>query len=263
MTAKSILEEYFGVADKAVVVTGGSRGIGRAIAEAFVRGGARVYISARKAEACDQAAEELRAFGVCESIPADLSTIEGCRVLADAVAARESTLDVLVNNAGALWAAPIADYPESGWDKAFDVNVKGPFFLVQALLPMLQAAAAPDNPARVINVGSIDAFHVPSHETFAYSSSKAAVHHLSRHLAARLAPLSITVNVIAPGLFESRMTQGTIEQRGAEWVLAPVPMKRFASPTDLAGAAIYLSSKAGSYVTGAVLPVDGGMATTL
>jgi NAD(P)-dependent dehydrogenase (short-subunit alcohol dehydrogenase family) len=257
------IESLFDVRGKTVCVTGGSRGIGYAIAEGFVRGGARVYICGRNAQSCDLAAKALSELGECHSIPANLGSIEGCRSFAVALAEQETKLDVLVNNAGSIWAERIADYPESGWDKVFDVNVKGPFFLVQALLPLIEAAASPANPARIINVGSIDALHVPHHETYAYSSSKAAVHQLSLHLAAQLAPRSVTVNVIAPGMFKSRMLQGTLEARGEEAVLQPVPMKRFAGPPDMAGAAIFLASSAGSYVTGAVLPVDGGTATTL
>ena len=259
----TIIQDLFGVAGKVVLVTGGSRGIGLAIAEGFVKAGARVYICSRKADACDLAAKALSESGECHSLPADLGTVEGCQSLADAIARRESRVDVVVNNAGAIWAETLADYPESGWDKVFDLNVKGSFFLVQALISLLKAAATSEDPARIINVGSIDAFHVPGHETYAYSSSKAAVHQLSRHLAAQLAPFSVTVNVIAPGLFKSKMLTGTLAQRGEEAVLAPIPLKRFVSPSDMAGAAIYLASRAGSYVTGAILPVDGGTATTL
>jgi len=257
-----VIEELFGVQGKVVLVTGGSRGIGLAIAEGFVRAGARVYISARNAEACAVAAKELTKHGDCRAVPADLGTAEGREMLGGVLSERENRLDVLVNNAGAIWAETVADYPESGWDKVYDLNVKGSFFLVQALLPLLREAASPRDPARVINVGSIDGFHVPHHETYAYSSSKAAVHQLSRHLAAQLAPVPVTVNVIAPGMFKSRMLSGTLARRGEEAVLAPVPLKRFVSPSDMAAAAIYLASPAGSYLTGAVIPVDGGTATT-
>lgn len=263
MSSSEHLTDLFGVAGKTVLVTGGSRGIGLAVAEGFVRAGARVYICSRNAEVCDAAAEQLRAHGDCHSIPADLSTVEACRDLAAALAEREGRLDVLVNNAGAIWAETLESYPESGWDKVFDLNVKGSFFLVQALVPLLRTAATPEEPGRVINIGSIDAFHVPKHETYAYSSSKAAVHQLSKHLAATLAADSITVNVIAPGMFKSKMLQGTLERKGEETVLEPVPLKRFADASDMAGSALFLASRAGAYVTGAVLPVDGGTATTL
>lgn len=253
----------FDVSGKVVVVTGGSRGIGFGIARGFVRAGARVYICSRKEADCRSAAEELSAEGACVAMPADLGTVDGCRAFAAALGEREEHLDVLVNNAGAIWVETIADYPEGGWDKVFDLNVKGSFYLVQALLPLLREGASAADPARIVNIGSIDAFHVPDHETYAYSSSKAAVHHLSKHLAAQLAPSHITVNVIAPGRYRSQMLENAIELEGADEMLAPIPLKRFAEGDDLAGAAIYLSSRAGSFVTGVVLPVDGGHATTL
>jgi NAD(P)-dependent dehydrogenase (short-subunit alcohol dehydrogenase family) len=164
-------------------------------------------------------------------------------------------------NAGALWSAPLAEYPETGWDKVFDLNVKGVFFLIQALLPVLEAAATAENPARIINVGSINALRIPNHETYAYTASKAALHNLTRHLASQLAPRHITANVIAPGLFPSKMLAATIEKKGLEATAEPIPLKRLTAPSDMAGAAIFLASKAGSYLTGAVLPVDGGFAT--
>lgn len=263
MPADTMLQELFGVEGKVVLVTGGSRGIGLAIAKGFTQAGARVYISSRKANVCDSAAEELSRDGDCISVPADVGTIEGCRSLADAISAREARLDVLINNAGALWAASLSDYPESGWDKVYDLNVKGSFFLIQALAPLLKAAATPEDPARVINIGSIDGLHVPTHETYAYTSSKAALHHLSRHLAGYFAQFAVTVNVIAPGMFRSKMMEATVEQRGEDAVLEAVPLKRFASPSDMIGAAIYLASRAGSYVTGVIVPVDGGTATTV
>jgi NAD(P)-dependent dehydrogenase (short-subunit alcohol dehydrogenase family) len=169
----------------------------------------------------------------------------------------------MINNAGAIWAAPLAEYPESGWDKVFDLNVKGTFFLIQALEPLLAAAGTAQDPARIVNVGSIDAFHIPSHETYAYSSSKAALHQLTLHLASRLASRHITANVIAPGMFPSKMMASTLERKGLDATVEPIPLKRLTGPADMAGAAIYLASKAGSYLTGAVLPVDGGYATTL
>jgi NAD(P)-dependent dehydrogenase (short-subunit alcohol dehydrogenase family) len=253
----------FDVAGKVVVVTGGSRGIGFGIAEGFVRAGARVYICSRKLEDCEKAAAELSAYGECHALAANLSSAERTRDFATRLAERESRVDVLVNNAGNIWVEKLADYPESGWDKVFDLNVKGVFFLTQALIPLLEASARSDDPSRIINIGSIDAFHVPEHETYAYTSSKAAVHQLSKHLALKLAPSHITVNVIAPGRYRSQMLENAIELEGADEMLAPIPLKRFAEGADLAGAAIYLSSRAGSFVTGAVLPVDGGHATTL
>jgi NAD(P)-dependent dehydrogenase (short-subunit alcohol dehydrogenase family) len=261
--AAQLASDLFDVSGKVVVVTGGSRGIGYGIAEGFVRAGARVYICSRKTADGEKAAAELSAYGECFPFAANLGSVEGCRAFASELAARESRVDVLVNNAGNIWVEKLADYPESGWDKVFDLNVKGVFYLVQALIPLLEAGASQDDPARILNIGSIDAFHVPEHETYAYSASKAAVHHLSKHLAARLAPSHMTVNVIAPGRYRSQMLENAIELEGAEEMLAPIPLKRFAEGPDLAGAAIYLSSRAGSFVTGAMLPVDGGHATTL
>jgi NAD(P)-dependent dehydrogenase (short-subunit alcohol dehydrogenase family) len=257
------IQDLFGVAGKVVLVTGGSRGIGYGIAEGFAKAGAKVYICSRKEADCKQAAKDLSEFGQVEAITANLSNIEGTQELANEIASREERLDVVVNNAGALWAAGLEEYPESGWDKTYDLNVKGTFFLIQALLPLLKKSATKESPGRIVNIGSIDAYHVPKHETYAYSSSKAAVHMLSKHLAWKLAPEHITVNVIAPGLYLSKMLQGTLETKGEEALLEPVPLKRLAAPSDLAGAAIFLSSKASSFVTGEVLSVDGGYATTL
>lgn len=252
-------EALFSVRDKAVMVTGGSRGIGRMIAEGFVRSGARVYISARKAAACHATAEELSAFGPCVSIPADLSTEEGCRRLAVELSGREPRLHVLVNNAGATWGAPLDTFDDAAWDRALDLNVKGVFHLTKFLVPTLQAAATTDDPARVINVGSIDGLHVPMLETYSYSASKAAVHHLTRVLAKRLAP-DVTVNAVAPGPFESKMMAATLNEFGDQ-IAASAPLRRIGRPDDMAGVAIYLASAAASYVTGAVIPVDGGIYT--
>lgn len=256
-------QSLFDVSGKVVVVTGGSRGIGRGIAEGFVRAGAKVYICSRKAEDCEKTAAELSAFGECHGFAANLGSVEGARAFAATLAERESQVDVLVNNAGNIWVETLADYPESGWDKVYDLNVKGVFFLVQAMMPLLEASATHEDPARIITIGSIDAFHVPEHETYAYSSSKAAVHMLTRHLALKLADKHMTANVIAPGRYRSQMLENAIELEGADEMLAPIPLKRFAEGPDLAGAAIYLASRAGSFVTGAMLPVDGGHATTL
>ena len=176
---------------------------------------------------------------------------------------RETSLDVLVNNAGAIWAAPFEEYPTAGWDKVYDINVKGCFFLIQELLPLLQAAASPEDPARIINIGSVNVLRIPTHETYAYVGSKAALHHISRHLAGRLGERFITVNVIAPGRYPSKMLTADIERRGLDEVVAPIPLKRLTGDSDMAGAALYLASKAGAYLTGAVIPVDGGMGTTV
>jgi NAD(P)-dependent dehydrogenase (short-subunit alcohol dehydrogenase family) len=252
-----MVKDLFSVADKSVVVTGGSRGIGLMIARGFVEHGARVYVSARKRAACDEAAAELSKHGRCVSLPADVSTEAGARALAAAVARQEGAVHVLVNNAGANWAAPLAEYPDEAWDKVLALNVKGVFNLTRALLPQLEAAARPGDPARVINVGSIDGLHVPLFETYAYSASKAAVHHLTRVLASRLAP-RVTVNAIAPGPFESKMMAKTLD-RFRDVIVASCPLERIGEPEDMAGVAIYLASRAGAYVTGAVIPVDGGI----
>ncbi|MBA3741427.1 SDR family oxidoreductase [Sporichthya sp.] len=260
---QSWVQDLFGLRGKVALVTGGSRGIGRGIAEGLVRAGAKVYISARDAQVCQEAASEMLRWGDCTALPAHLGTLDGCEELARQIALREPKIDLIVNNAGALWSAPLSEYPEEGWDKVFDLNVKGVFFLVRELLPLLEKAGTPEDPARIINVGSIDGLHVPSHPTYAYSASKAAVHHLTRHLARDLAAHNITVNAIAPGMYPSKMLKGTLETRGAESMLARTPIKRFVQDSDMVGTTLYLASRAGAYVTGVVLPVDGGTATTL
>ena len=256
------MKDLFSIQGKVALVTGGSRGIGAMIARGFVENGARVYIAARKAAECDRAAAELSALGPCVAIQADLGSEAGCRALADAVAAREPALHVLVNNAGANWGAPLAEYPDAAFEKVMNLNVKGVFHLTRFCLPLLEKAARPGDPARVINVGSIDGLHVPSLETYAYSASKAAVHHLTRVLARRLAPHRVTVNAVAPGPFESKMMAATLE-RFHDAIVGSCPLGRIGEPEDMAGVAIYLASRAGAYVTGAVIPVDGGIATTL
>ncbi|HTL86356.1 MAG TPA: SDR family oxidoreductase [Acidimicrobiia bacterium] len=255
------MPDLFDISGKTALVTGGSRGIGLMIARGFVEAGAKVYISSRKADVCDEVAAELSKVGTCISVPADLSDDSECTRLAGEVAAVESRLHILVNNAGATWGAPIADYPASAFDKLLTLNVKAPFLLTQALLPQLEAAGTPDDPARVLNIGSIDAIQVPLMETYAYSSSKAAVHQLTRHLARTLGPRNVTVNAIAPGPFESKMMAETLRNFG-DSIARSSPLGRIGRPDDMAGVAIYLSSRAGSYVTGAVIPVDGGIATT-
>ena len=247
----------FSLAGRSALITGGSRGIGRMIAEGFLAQGARVYISARKAEACDQAARELSAFGPCVSLPADVSTLEGVHALVEAYAKHESTLDILVNNAGAAWGAPYDEFPESGWDKVVDLNLKTPFFLTQALTPMLRKAAT-DHLAKVIHIASIDGVSVNPQETYSYAASKAGLIHLTRRMALKLAPERIAVSAIAPGAFASDMNRDA-RDHGDE-VAHRVPAGRIGTPEDMAGAAIYLASRAGDYVVGSTLIVDGGAA---
>ena len=250
--------DLFSVKNKVALVTGGTRGIGLMIARGYVEAGAKVYVSSRKQDVCDRVAAELSRIGTCVSVPGDCSTQAGCEALAAAVAAHESRLDILVNNAGANWGAPLAEYPDAAWDKVLALNVKAIFHLTRACLPMLRAAATAADPARVINIGSIDGLHVPLLETYAYSSSKAAVHHLTRVLAARFASDHITVNAVAPGPFESKMMHETLE-RFRDAIVGSCPLGRIGEPDDMAGVAIYLASRAGAYLTGVVIPVDGGI----
>lgn len=252
------MKDLFSVAGKVVLVTGGTRGIGLMIARGFVENGAKVYVSSRRKETCDEAAAELSKLGTCISLPADVSTEAEANRLAAEIGSREPALHVLVNNAGANWGAPLAEYPDAAWDKVLALNVKGVFHLTRALVPLLEKGVRPGDPARVINIGSIDGLRVPLLETYAYSASKAAVHHLTRTLAARLAPNHITVNAVAPGPFESKMMAATLDAfRDA--IVASCPLGRIGEPEDMAGVAIYLASRAGAYVTGAVIPVDGGI----
>lgn len=256
----SRLQQLFSLAGKTALVTGGSRGIGLMIARGYVEAGARVYVSSRKAQACDRVAAELSALGSCVSLPADLATTEGRAVVVHELEAREPALHVLVNNAGATWGAPLADYPESGFDKVMDLNVKAIFFLTRDLLPLLEKAATPGDPARVINIGSIDGITVPAVDNYAYSAAKAAVHQMTRVLAARLAGRHVTVNAVAPGPFESQMTAWLLTNF-RDRVEQACPLGRIGEPDDMAGIAIYLASRAGAYVNGAVIPVDGGIST--
>jgi len=256
------MSDLFSIEGKTALVTGGSRGIGLMIARGFVEAGATVYISSRKAEVCDQVAAELSQVGTCISMPADLSTAEECARLARELAAREPALHILVNNAGANWGAPLAEFPGSAWDRVLDLNLKGVFELTRDLVPTLAAGASAADPARVINIGSIDGLHAPDLETYSYSTSKAAVHHLTKVLAKRLARERITVNAIAPGPFESKMMAATLDAF-RDSIIASCPLRRIGEPDDMAGTAIFLASRAGAYLTGAVIPVDGGMSTTL
>ena len=252
------MKNLFDVSGKVALVTGGSRGIGEMIAEGYVTNGVRTYISSRKAEACDATAARLAEIGECISIPADLSTADGITGLVEEIGRREQRLDILVNNAGATWGEPIESFPEHGWDKIMDINVKSPFFLTRALLPLLEKAGSADDPARIIMVGSIDGLNVNRLPTFSYGPSKAAVHHLARTLASHLADRHITANAIAPGLFPSKMTAHVMKKMGRK-IVKGTPLQRAGKPEDMAGVAIYLAAPASSFVTGVVIPVDGGI----
>ncbi|MFI6519651.1 SDR family oxidoreductase [Spirillospora sp. NPDC050679] len=250
--------DLFSLAGKNALVTGGTRGIGLMIARGLLQAGAaRVVVSSRKPEACEKAAAELAEFGTAVPVPADISTEAECLRLAEAVG--DGPLHILVNNAGATWGAPLAEFPASAWDKVVDLNLKAPFYLTRALLPRLREAATPDDPARVINIGSVDGIMTPG-ERYSYTASKAGIHQLTRVLAKELGPEGVTVNAIAPGPFESKMMAATLDAFG-DVIASTVPLRRIGRPDDMAGAAVYLASRAGAYVNGAVIPVDGGLTT--
>ncbi|MEM7360314.1 MAG: SDR family oxidoreductase [Pseudomonadota bacterium] len=257
-----MLEQLFSMQDKVCVVTGGSRGLGYYMAKGFLAAGAkRVYITARKAPACLAAAEELSEFGDCVAIPGNVSSMEDIEALVKELSEREQTIDVLVNNAGVGWLEPLEDFSELGWDKVMDINVKAPFFLTKALLPLLSAGATADNTASVINIGSIAGICGET-DTFSYAPSKAAIHQITRNLAVTLADHHIRVNAIAPGRFFSKMTEyASQNQEMYESEIAVIPLHRWGSETDISGVAIMLSSTAGAFITGQIIPVDGG--TTL
>ena len=251
-------DQLFSVRGRSALVTGGSRGIGRMIAEGFLRAGARVYISARKAEACDATAKELSAIGPCVSLPADVSTLDGIKALVAAYQKHEPSLDILVNNASAAWGAPFDEFPESGWDKVLNLNLKSPFFLTQALHGALKAAASPEQPAKVINICSIDGIRLNPQETYSYHASKSGLIYLTRRIAAELIKDQINVTGIAPGAFASEMNRVARDQ--SVEVAKRIPSRRIGRDEDMAAAAIYLASRAGDYVVGETIAVDGGVA---
>ena len=253
-----MFKDLFSLQGRTALVTGGSRGIGKMIAAGFVAYGAKVYISSRKAQQCDATAAELAQQGACFSLPQDISTLEGCKALAAAYLAREQRLDILVNNAGAAWGAEFDEFPEHGWDKVMNLNVKSPFFLTQVLHAALAKAATPEQPAKVINIASIDGIKINPLETYSYHASKAALIHLTRRMAARLVRDRIVVSAIAPGPFASDMNRAARDH--ADQVAARTPLRRIGTDEDMAGAAIYLASRAGDYVVGDTIAVDGGNA---
>ena len=249
--------DLFSLKGRTALITGGSRGIGKMIAAGFLAQGAKVYISSRKAADCDATAQALSAQGAtCISLPANVSTLDGIHGLVAAYTAREGTLDILVNNAGAAWGETFETFPESGWDKVVDLNLKAPFFLTQALIAPLRAAAKVQ-PAKVINIASIDGVSVNPQETYSYAASKAGLIHMTRRMALRLAQDNIVVSAIAPGAFASDMNR--IARDHAEETAKHIPAGRIGRDEDMAGAAIYLASRAGDYVMGSTLVVDGGV----
>jgi NAD(P)-dependent dehydrogenase (short-subunit alcohol dehydrogenase family) len=251
------MDDLFSIAGKVAVVTGGSRGIGEMIARGFVERGAKTYITARNRQELDATATRLSAMGECIALAADLGSLDGVSRFVKALAERESCLHILVNNAGATWGAPLDEFPEEGWDKVMNLNVKSLFFLTQQLLPLLRQAASGDDPARVINIGSVNSFMHAAMENYSYSASKSAVQCLTRHLGADLVSDNINVNGIAPGYFPSRMTAYLLEDEAE--LLKEIPRARLGTPEDAAGAAVFLASRASSYVIGQMLVVDGGM----
>ncbi|MFN3960629.1 MAG: SDR family oxidoreductase [Parvularculaceae bacterium] len=252
------MKNLFSLQNRTALITGGSRGIGKMIAQGFLEYGAKVYISSRKADQCETAAEELSQFGHCKAIPQDVSTVEGCKILERAYGRHETSLDILVNNAGAAWGAEFDEFPESGWDKVMNLNVKSPFFLTQVFHERMKAAATKEKPGKVIMIASIDGIRINPWETYSYQASKAALIHLTRRMAARLIKDNICVSGVAPGAFASEMNRAARDHAGA--VAAMVPAGRIGADEDMAGVAIFLASRAGDYVVGDTIAVDGGVA---
>ncbi len=260
---QSFYEQVFGVRGKVALVTGGTRGIGLMIAEGLVKAGARVYVASRKLDACEETEATLSQWGECVAIPSDVATIEGCERLADEINSREARLDILVNNAGVTWSEDIDKFHEKAWDKVMDLDVKSPFFLIQKLLPLLRAAASPENRASIINVTSVNGLKPSSLRNYSYVAAKAGLGQLSVQLARDLLHDNINVNVMAPGLFKSKMTAPIFATEELEaQALAAQPMRRAGAMEDAAGLVIYFSSKAGSFITGETIACDGGAVST-
>ncbi len=253
------MKDLFDVSGKVAVVTGGSTGIGAMIARGFVENGVKTYITARKQPQLDETAAALSEFGECIALQSDLSTMDGLNAFADAVLAREDKIDILINNAGATWGAPVDEFPESGWDKVMDLNVKSIFFLTQRFLPALRAAGSKDEPARVVNIASINGITHPGMDNYSYSASKAAVIQLTRHMAADLGPDNININGIAPGFFPSKMTAFLLPDDPEEMEVTEQPIRRLGRAEDAAGTTIYLCSKASNYLCGHTIVMDGGV----
>ncbi len=251
------MNNLFNLEGKVAIITGGSRGIGAMMARGFVENGVKTYITARKKEELDATAKELSQYGQCIAIVSDISTLDGIKALTQEIMQHEDKIDILINNAGATWGAPVTEFPEAGWDKIMDLNVKSPFFLIQQLLPVLKAAGSKEDPARVINIGSVNGLSYSGMTNYSYSASKAAIMHLTKHLAADLVKDNINVNAIAPGFFPSKMTAFVLDGH-EEQAAASIPRGRIGSPEDAAGTAIYLSSRASAWMTGNTMILDGG-----
>jgi NAD(P)-dependent dehydrogenase (short-subunit alcohol dehydrogenase family) len=255
----SYLETLFSLEGKTALVTGGSKGIGHMIANSLVKAGCTVYISSRSKEACDQVAAELSEYGTCVPMPHNLSSIEGIKYLASDIEAQGRGLNILINNAGATWGAKLDEFPEKGWDSVMALNVKSPFFLVQKLLDLLESSSSTEDPARVINIGSISGITSESLSAYSYNVSKAAIHHLTKVLARDLTSRHINVNCIAPGYFPSKMTKHIVENDDLlHGLLEKVPMGRLGGADEIGSLAIYLSAKVSAFITGDVIPCDGG-----
>ena len=251
--------DLFDVSGRTCLVTGGTRGIGLDMARVLCANGATVIVTSRKAGAVEEAVAELSQLGTAQGIASDLGTVEGVESLTAFVQERTDKLDVLVNNAGATWGGTLGDFPEAGWDKVMDVNLKGPFFLTQALLPLLTASGSKERPAKIVNVASVEGMRAGAMETYSYGASKAALIHLTEHLALQLAGRGVTVNAIAPGPFATKMMKGTLEMAGEDTVAGMVPLKRLGKPEDVYAVTLLLASAASDYMTGSTIPLGGGL----